>query len=241
MFVGFLFFLVSGIAFGILYIKLLNKIFPNRKMQKISYFFAVIMFIGFSLSIYIAISISTYCDITITSYSVKVKEYIEKEYSDNNFVKNGVSIDELNNILVHIDNGKEYIKSIIPILDSDNFVIKKVVNYTGRFIDNYVSLIPLKMSYFVGKKHKKIIKTFTDKNDDVTVSSIINGFKSIILKQINKLILTVLLVVNIPFYVYIVLTFIIKVVKSKLYERKQMRSMATIQEKESSFLELESK
>ena len=241
MFVGFLFFIVSGISFGIFYIKLLNKLFPNSKKRKVSYFFAVIMFVGFSFSIYIATSISTYCDKTITSYSVKVKEYIEKEYSDNNFVKNGVSIDELNNILVHIGNGKEYIKSIIPILDSDNFVIKKALNYTGRFIDDYVSLIPLKMSYFMEKKHKKIIKTFMDKNDAVTVSSIINGFKSIILKQINKLILTVLIVVNIPFYIYIVLTFVIKAVKSKLFKRKQRMSMEAIHEKESSFFELKSK
>jgi len=188
------------------------------------------MFVGVSMSIYVATSISNYCDKTITSYSVEVKKYIEEEYPDNIFVKNGVSIAELNEIVVYIDNGKEFIKIILPILDTDNYVMKQVVIYTGIFIDDYVSYIMQKMSHFAENKYAKTIKIFTDKYDTFTVSSILNGFKTIILKKINKLILISLIMVNIPFYIYILLTIIIKLVKSKLYKRKQRMSMATVQE-----------
>ena len=199
-------FLMAGIVLGILYNKFRIKNYPENK-QKSGYFLAIIMFVGASLSIYIITSFKSYLDQTIINYSVTIEEYIDEKYSDNEIVKNGVTINQLNEIIVHITSGKNVIMSILP-NELDNqigkFVYGICVNYIGGYIDDFISKNAI-------DNYANAIKIYADENDIFTVSSMINGLRVNLLNKINQILLIILIVINIPFYIYLISTIIIKI------------------------------
>jgi hypothetical protein len=214
MFKGILFvaFLFAGIVLGILYNKFRVKNYPENK-RKSGYFLAIIIFVGASLTIYVVTSIKSYLNSTVTNYSVTIVNYFDEKFPDSEIVKNGVSINQLNEILLHIDNGKDFIVSIMP--DEKEFGVGKfaygiIVNYVGDYVDTYVSSIKQDLSRAMNKYGKSIL-SFTDKNGSITISSIINALKDNLLNRVNQILLTILILVNIPFYIYMIVTIIIKI------------------------------
>jgi hypothetical protein len=227
MFKGILFvaFLFAGIVLGILYNKFRVSNYPENK-RKSGYFLAVLIFVGASLSVYIVTSIKSYLNSTVTNYSVTVEKYFDEKFSDNEIVKNGVSINQLNEILVHIDNGKAMIVSIMP--SEKEFGVGKfaygiIVDYVGDYIDSYVSSIKKDISGAMNK-YANVILAFSDKNGNITVSSIISALKNNLLNRINKILLVIIILVNIPFYIYIIITIILKI---KIYRKKEVQEIQT--------------
>jgi hypothetical protein len=205
-------FLAVGVVLGILYNKFRVKNYPEDK-RKSGYFLAITMFVGASLSIFIITTISSCLNSTITNFSGTIEKYFDEKYSDNEIVTNGISINQLNEILVHTSSGKDMIASILPSgneLGAGKFVYGIIVDYAGEYIDTYVSSIKQGVSSTMDK-YADTISVFTDKNGNITVSSIIGGLRYNLLNKINRVLLTILIIANIPLYIYITVTTILAI------------------------------
>ena len=213
MFRAFLFFvfLTIGIALGVLYAKSLGKIFPNYP-KKPSRALAIVMFAGVSMSVFITTTIHSCLNSTLLNLSTTLERHALENIPNQEIARAGISLNQLNDMLLQAtSNGREMIESVLPARNefgASVFIYDVIVNTTSDIIDSYI----LDLRRGVASN---IINVFIDPNGDLTVGSIINGLRLNIISRITRVLLIVVIVANIPFYIYLSVTIIMRMVKSK--------------------------
>jgi hypothetical protein len=201
MFSGFLLivFLVLGIGAGVVYNKFFVKDYPDYK-RKLGYFLTVVVFVVFFISIYSVISIQSYVNSTIKAYSVKLEQYIKDNNPNNELVKNGIDLTQFNDTITQVNNGIVEIKSLLPgykELGVNEWVYHLIIDYATTQLQKKLNVV---------NYSAYIVNTFAEKNNVITVSSLINGLRTNAVKLITKIALVFMAVLAIAFLVYIVYT-----------------------------------
>jgi disulfide bond formation protein DsbB len=204
-------FLILGVFLGVLYNKYFVKDYPDYK-KKLGYFFTLIAFVAVFLSIYSVISIKYYVITIIREYSIKLEQYIKDNNPENELVKNGIDLTQLNDSLTQIDNGINEIKNLLPDykeLGVDKFIYDLIVDYAIKQLQKKMKVV----NYYT-----YIVNTFTEKNNIITVSSLINGLRANAIKLINTISLIIVIIFLVAFFVYIIYTLTI-ITRERKYKK----------------------
>jgi hypothetical protein len=197
-----------GIGLGIVYNKFFIKDYPDHK-KKTGYFITIVVFLALTLSIYSTISIKTYTNSIVKEYSIKLEQYLEDTYPENEFVKNGLDLKSLNNDISKIDETFSELKSILPTykeLGVDKIIYDLIVDYAIK---------ESRKKFNIVNYSAKMINIFTDKDNVLTVSSITHGLRTNAIKLVNIISLIVSAILVIAFSVYIVYTLTIVIRERK--------------------------
>ena len=192
-------FIIVGISIGIVYNKFVIKDYPDYK-RRFGYFITIVIFIALSLVIYVIISIKSGINSTINEYSVKLEQYVNYNYPENDFVKNGLDLKEINNDISKINKSVDDLKSILP--NHRELGVNKTFYY---LLSNY-AIKELQKRLTVINYSAKMINTFSDKNNVLTVSSVTNGLRINIIKLVNTISLIIVSIFILMVIIYIIFT-----------------------------------
>lgn len=204
-----------GIGLGVLYNKVVIKDYPDHK-RKFGYFITVTVFLTFTFLLFVLISVNSRINLTISEYSTKVEKYVTINFPDNQFVLNGLDLKEINSDISQINKSVEELKSILPTnkeLGVNKLIYDLLVDYTIKELQKKLTV----MNYSV-----IMINSFSDRNNILTVSSILNGLQVNAKKFVNtvSLILAAIFVLMFLIYLIFTLTIVRRERKFKKFEYK---------------------
>jgi hypothetical protein len=192
-------FAIIGIVLGLVYNKFVIKDYPDYK-RKLGYFITIVVFLTFTLVLSVIISIKSGINSTIKEYSVKLEQYIKDNFIENEFVKNGLDLKEINNDISQINKTVDELKTILPTqkeLGVDKMVYDLLVDYAIKELRKRLTVV---------NYSAKMINSFSDKNNVLTVSSITNGLRINATKLVNIVSLIIVVIFLIAFLIYIIYT-----------------------------------
>lgn len=192
-------FTILGISIGIFYNKFVIKDYPDYK-RKFGYFITIIVFLTFILMLFGIISIKSSVNSTIMGYSTDLDHYIKVNFPDNEFVRNGLDLKEINNDLSQINNSVNELKTILPTsmeLGVNKLLYELVVDYAIKDLQKRLTVV---------NYSAKMINSFSDRNNVLTVSSIINGLQTNAKKLVNMVSLIIIGILVLILLIYIIFT-----------------------------------
>ena len=204
MFNGSLFiaFIIFGIGLGTVYNIFIIKEFPDYK-RKVTYFMTIIVFLSLSLSLYAIISVKSYVNSIINNYSVKMEQYVITNFPENEFVKNGLDLHNINDDISKINTTVYEFRSILPThneLGVNKIIYDLIVDYAMKELQKRLNVVNYSMN---------IIKTFTDGNNVLTVTSVSYGLRANAVKLVNIIALIISGIFIVAFIIFIVYTLVI--------------------------------
>jgi len=192
-------FAVLGIGVGIVYNKFVIKDYPDYK-RKFGYFITIFIFLLFMIGLFAVFSIKSSINSTINDYSVKLEHYIKINFPDNEFVRNGLDLNEINDDLSQINNTVNQLKAILPNnteLGVSKFLYDLVVDYAIKDLQKRLTVV---------NYSAKMINSFSDRNNVLTVSSIINGLQTSAIKIVNTVSVIIIGIFILFLLIYIIYT-----------------------------------
>jgi hypothetical protein len=192
-------FAALGIGLGVLYSVLVIRHYPENKRRSASVG-AVIFFFVVTVALFGIISIRSFAISKVNEYSARLEQYVKDAYANIDLVKNGIDLNELNNNLSGVNNTVNDLTTILPShteLGIDKFVYDLILNAVTKELQRNLAVI----NYSAGK-----VNLFADDGNMLTVSSLINGFRTSIIKLVNINAIIVAAVFIIPFLIYIIHT-----------------------------------
>jgi len=194
--------IIIGIGFGIVYNKFVIKDYPDYK-RKFGYFITVVIFLLLSISIFGILIMKSGLNSTIKDYSTKLEHFVKINYPDNEFVRNGLDLKNINNDISKINTSVNEIKSILPSnkeLGIDKFLYDLIVDYAIKELQKRLTVV----NYSV-----KAVNAFSDKDNVLTISSLVNGLQQNAIRLINITSLIIIGIIILFFSIYIIFTFIV--------------------------------
>jgi len=191
--------IIIGIGLGIVYNKFVIKDYPDHK-RKFGYFITVVIFIILSISIFGILIIKSGLNSTIKDYSTKLEHYVKINYPDNEFVRNGLDLKNINNDITKINTSVNEIKSILPSnkeLGVDKFLYDLIVDYAIKELQKRLTVV---------NYSAKVVNSFSDKDNVLTISSLVNGLQQNAIRLINKTSLIIIGIIILFFSIYIIFT-----------------------------------
>jgi len=192
-------FVSLGIVLGLIYNKFVIKDYPDYK-RKFGYFITVLVFLVLTLMLSVIVSINSGLNSTINVYSVKLEQFVKDNSPENEFVKNGLDLKVINNDISQINESVDELESLLPTykeLGVNKTIYDLLVSY---------AIMELKKRLTVMNYSAKMINSFSDKNNVLTVSSITNGLRINATKLVNSISLIIIAILLIAFLVYIIYT-----------------------------------
>lgn len=192
-------FAVLGIVLGIVYNKFVIREYPDYK-RKFGYFITIVVFLVFTLALSVIIHIRSDINSTIKEYSVKLEQYVNFNFPENEFVKNGLDLKNINNDISQINESINELKSILPSykeLGVDKVIYDLLTDYAIKELRKRLTIV---------NYSAKMINSFSDKNNVLTVSSVTNGLRINTIKLVNTVSLIIMAIFLIAFLVYIIYT-----------------------------------
>ena len=197
--------IITGVVVGKIYNKFVLKYFSDNK-RKLLCILTMVIFIFSSISVSVIITIKSYIDSTISSYSGKIEQYVYDTYPNNEFLLNGIDLNKTNDDFSEISNAVSELKTIIP-THVELRVNKKIYDMlVGPPMEELLNQLNT-VNYSVGT-YTKNVYVFADNNNFITVSSILSYFTNLATKKINAVFLGIIVVLIIPFLIYILSTII---------------------------------
>jgi hypothetical protein len=210
-----------GIVLAILYNKFVIKNYSEKR--KLLSVFTFVFFITFSISIFVVNSVRNYFNKSIITFTVKMDNYINENYSDNVFVRNGIRLEINSNDIDQINTVIVQFKSILPTYN-DIGVSKRIYDF---IVDNAINemqdrlIIEIQRLQNIVNTYTKRINTFIDTDNTITISSITNGIKSTAINKVDDVAIRIGIILFIPTLIYIIFTLIFAIrIKIKNRESK---------------------
>ena len=209
-FVRLIIYVIIGVAAGILFNKFVIKHFSNST-RKVLNVITMVIFILSSISLSVIISIKSYVDSTIRSYSGKIEQYVYNTFQNNDFIINGVDLNKVNNDISQISNAVSGLREMIP--DYTELGVNEIIYdiLIGSPMEELFNQLN-DVNYSIGA-YAEGIYAFADRNNFLTVSSILGYFTNFATRKINTVFLGIIISLIIPFFIYIITIFIIIIVK----------------------------
>ena len=194
--------IIIGIGFGIVYNKFVIKDYPDYK-RKFGYFITVVIFIIFSISIFGILIMKSDLNSTIKDYSIKLEHYVKINYPENEFVRNGLDLKNINDNISKINDSVNEIKTILPTnkeLGVDKFLYDLIVDYAIKELQKRLTVV---------NYSAKVVNSFSDKDNVLTISSLVNGLQQNAIRLINITSLIIIGIIILFFSIYIIFTLIV--------------------------------
>jgi len=201
-------FVILGAGLGVCYNFLVVRNYPEYR-RKGAYVGTVIVFIIVTAALFSLYSVRSFTISTVNQKAQMLEQGIMENYPDVGVVKNGIDITKIKN---DKDNAIADLLAVIP-SNTELGIDKTIYNFVSGLAKKELDR-KLRVVDNIGNK----AGTYTDENNILTVSSLINGIKRDIMKIVNIVILIFASIFVIILFAYIIssLSFASKGKKSKV-------------------------
>lgn len=209
---------VIGVVLGILYNRLLSKFFSGGQRTTFCVLTMIFFIVG-AVSVSAILITQSYLNSKIRNYSAMVDRYVSDAYSDNEFVKNGINLSQINDGVLQVSNLIADIKTIIPSpeeLNVDKKVYGMFVDYLTKELQNRLNAVANTVD-----NHATRGNILVNKNGNITASSILSFVTDMLVRQVRAASLGMIMIVVIPLVIYVAVTVILAVVKAASDKRKK--------------------
>jgi len=189
---------VIGVGLGLLYNKLVIKNFPETG-RKMNYVKTVIVFLLIAVVLFAAIYGKFKIDSSVKTYSNEIEQYIIKNHSNLDFVKNGLDITAVSNDISKLNKTVEDLSPIIWPKASEVGVPKFLYN---MIIGN----VTKELQKRIVSAAANTSNPFVNENNFLTVSSLINGLRTGILKIVKIVVFVIVFICVILLGIYILVS-----------------------------------
>ncbi|MCL2805029.1 MAG: hypothetical protein FWD26_03720 [Treponema sp.] len=190
-------FAVLGIGLGILFNKLVIKKFPENE-RKLGYVNTIIVFMITAAALAGIVQAKILGDAMLNDYSASIKQYINDNHSNIGFVRNGLDLSGNREAAV-INSALTDIKAILPSY-IDIGVSRGIYDFASNMVINQMQKSLLAMH----PGNMKVVDSFKDENNFLTVTSILNGMKKSITNILNIVLLVIASIFIIIFVTYVI-------------------------------------
>lgn len=189
-----------GVGLAILFNKLVIKNFPERG-RKVSYVKTVIVFLLIAIVLFAVIYGKFIASSAVISKSNEIEQYIIKNHSNLDFVRNGLDITAISNDISKLNKTVNDLNSVLK-PEADKFGVPKFL------YDMVVSNITkeLQKRLIIVNASENGANPFIDERNHLTVSSIIKGLQISILKIVNNIVLVIVIICVILLGIYILVS-----------------------------------
>jgi len=194
-------FAVLGIGLGLLFNKLVCKDYPE-KGRKFKYVITVIVFFLLTVALFAVIYGKFIVDATVKKSFSELEQYIVKNHSNLNFVRNGIDITAIQNDASKINS---------TIADLSTFLRPQAIelgvpNTIYNIVINYLSVELQKKLIVASKTGQKASNSFIDENNKLTLSSLLNGLQTGILNVVKITVIVFVAIFAILLGIYILVS-----------------------------------
>jgi len=192
---------VLGVGLGLLFNKLVIKNFPETG-RKMSYVKTVIIFLLITVVLFAAVFGKIQIDSFVKKSSSELEQYIVKNHSNLDFVRNGLDIaavsKDISKLNKSINDLNIILKPKADELGIPNLVYNAVMNYVTKELQKKLVII----NSAVGNKPNP----FVNEKNVLTVSSLLNGLQTIILKIVSIIVLIIVVICAVLLGIYILVS-----------------------------------
>ena len=188
---------VAGIGIGILYNILVIKNYPENQ-RKSSYVVTVILFLFISLVLFGIFSVNKGAIKAINEYAAKIEQSAKTNFPDNVLVKDGFNLDELNNDVSKLNTVVDNVKELLPShadLGIDKTLYDFAVSIAMKEVQKNISIV---------NKTVNAASSFTDENNSLTISSILNHVQKSLTKLVNIISLVLAAIFALILLIYVI-------------------------------------
>jgi len=193
-------FAALGVGLGILFNKLVIKDFPETG-RKMNYVKTVIVFFLITVVVFAAIFGKFQVETSVKNSSNELEQYIIKNHSKLDFVRNGIDITALNKDISKLNATINDLDIILRPKASELGIPRIIYN----IILNNLSK-ELQKRIVIANTAGKSANSFVDENNKLTVSSLLNGLQILIFKIVNTIVFIVVAILIILLAVYILVS-----------------------------------
>jgi len=181
-------FAAIGVGLGLLFNKLVIKDYPEAG-RKFKYVITVIVFLLITVVLFAVVYGKFQIDASVKKSANEFKEYIQKNHSNLDFVKNGLDMAAVKNDVSKLNKTVADLNVILKPkaaeLGIPNLVYNSIINSLSK---------ELQKKLVVVNTTEKTTNSFVDENNKITVSSLINGIQTSILKTINIIVFVIVVI-----------------------------------------------
>jgi hypothetical protein len=196
-------FALLGVGLGLLFNKFVIKDYPEAG-RKFKYVITVIVFFLITVALFAVIYGKFIVDASVKKSLTELEQYIVKNHSNLNFVKSGIDIKAIQNDASKINSTVSDLSGILR----PKAIELGIPNLVYNAIINYLSVELQKKIAVANKTGQVMSNSFIDENNKLTVSSLINGIQTGILKVVKTtvIVLVVIFVILLGIYVLVSLS-----------------------------------
>jgi hypothetical protein len=187
----FLICLIAGIALGIAYNNAVIKKYPKHD-QRTGYVVTIIIFIILSMFTCMIINLKISSKRFIDTNFNKIEQYIIEANSDDEFIQNGIDINDFNN--QYIDEIYQRIPSAEE-LGVNELLRNLAIDFARKSINSKIDNADTAV---------RVIQNLADENGVITISSFVNRLKYYANTGINKIIFILSIIDALIFLIYLV-------------------------------------
>jgi len=198
-------FIILGAVLGVAYDLLVIRKYP-KKRRKAGYVVTIIVFVIVTTALYSLFNVRLFAKSKVSAYSQTLEQSVKGKYPNARWVRNGIATAEIKN------NADIVIADLWTVLPPHTEL--KVGKKTYDLVSNLFKKDMTKKLKAAGDSGKKA-GAYTDKNNILTASSLINGLKRNIMNIVNIIVL-----VFASIFVIILLIHIIKSLSIVSKEKK---------------------
>jgi len=201
-------FIISSVILGIMYNSFVIKR-TSEQSRKILFVLTMVIFILSGIAVSVTNSVRLSISRSIDNFSEKIEQQLKSNFPENDFIQNGIDLNQTQDISVISDKIDELIKIIprpnIPKKISDLVFTKPLEN-----LSNQIKNIDL-----TNQNNNRAL-AFIDDDNFITVSSIITFLTAPGKLVINKFFMKVIIFLLIPMFLYILITTLLVVFKKEI-------------------------
>jgi hypothetical protein len=187
---------VLGVGLAILFNKLVIKNFPENR-RKWSYVKTVIVFLLIAVVLFAVIYGKIIADSIVIKKSDELEQGIIKNYSNLDFVRNGLDVAGASKDISKLDKTRSdlniFLKPEADKVGTPNFLYNIVVDNIMKQLQNIISKI----------NESKAVSSYLDERNFLTVSSLMNGIRTGILKIVKIIVLVIVFICVVLLGIYI--------------------------------------
>jgi len=189
-----------GVGLGVLFNKLVIKDFPETG-RKLNYVKTVIVFLLIAVVLFAVVYGKSLADSSVKKSSGELEQYIVKNHSNLDFVRNGLDITAIRKDASQLNKTVNDLNIILrpkaAELGIPSIVYNAVINYLSK---------ELQKKFVTGDTAGKAASSFVNEKNVLTVSSMLNGLQTVILKIISVIALVIAAICIILWGIYILVS-----------------------------------
>jgi len=191
---------IIGVGLGVLFNKLVIKNFPENG-RKMNYVKTVIIFLLITVVLVAVIFGKFIIDSSVKNYSNELEQYIIKNHSNLDFVRNGLDITAISKDSSKLNKTTADLNIILKPKADELGVPKLVYNAVLDYITK-----ELQKKLVIITTAGKAVNPFINEKNFLTVSSLITGLQNIILNIVKTTVFVIVVICAILLGIYILVS-----------------------------------